>query len=89
MTETPTDFRDMTIKRFKISLPFLYHRRLMLWAWVKGTNRATLASNILQARIESNWEGVKEQLEDIAKLQGITREELEILILEKNQGEDD
>lgn len=80
---------DLSIERFKISLPFWYHRRLLLWAWVKGANRATLSSNVLKDRIDSNWESVKEQLDDIAKSQGITREDLEAMILKENQGEED
>ena len=83
MVLTKEDLED--IARFKISMPSWYHRRLKLWAFVKGTNRADLASKVLQARIESNWEGVKEQLEDIAKTKGVSREELEIVIL----GEDE
>ena len=89
MSKNPTNFSDLNIERFKISLPIWYHRRLLLWAWIKGTNRATLSSNVLQARIESNWEAVKEQLEDIAKEQGISREDLEAFILDENQGEED
>jgi hypothetical protein len=79
MTLTKEDLEDIT--RFKISLPGWYHRRLLLWAFIKGTNRADLASKVLQARIEANWDGVKEQLEDIAKEKGVTREEIENVIL--------
>ena len=63
--------------RFSISLPDWYHRKLKLWAALKGTNRATLAANIVQARIEANWETVEQEIEAIAKYRGITIEELE------------
>lgn len=69
--------------RFNVSLPPWYDIDLELWAWVKGTNRASLASNILQARIEANKLLVKEQLEEIARDNEITLEELRTLILEK------
>ena len=83
MSITKRDLLD-DVARFKISMPSWYHRRLLLWAFVKGTNRADLSSKVLQARIESNWNGVKEQLEDIAKEKGITRQELEAVILDEN-----
>jgi hypothetical protein len=71
--------------RFKITVPDWYYRRLLLWAFVKGTNRATLASNILQSRIEVNWDLVNDQLEDIAKTEGVSREELENNILDREE----
>lgn len=73
------------IERFRISLPGWYHRRLMLWSFVKGTNRADLASKILQARIEANWELVNQQLDDIASTQEISREELEKIIFKDEE----
>jgi len=63
--------------RFGISLPDWYHRKLLLWAKLKGSNRATLAANIIQARIESNWPDIEKELEAIARYSGKTREELE------------
>lgn len=62
--------------RYGVSLPDWYHRKLVLWAKVKGTNRATLTSNIVQARIETNWEQVELELRAIAEHQGKTYEQL-------------
>lgn len=63
--------------RFMISLPDWYHRKLELWAALKGSNRATLAANIIQARIEANWETVERDIRAIAEHNGVTIEELE------------
>ena len=62
--------------RFTISLPDWYYRKLLLWAKLKGTNRATLTANIVQSRIESNWAEIEKDLEAIAKYQKMTLEEL-------------
>lgn len=69
--------------RFSVGLPEWYERKLRLWAALKGTNRATLAANIVQARIEANWSDVERELDAIAKHLSITREELEDKWLEK------
>lgn len=69
--------------RFSIQLPAWYDRRLRLWAVVKGTNRATLASNILQARIEANWSEVEKQMEEIAAMQQMSVDELITLWLDE------
>lgn len=62
--------------RYGVSLPDWYHRKLVLWAKLKGTNRATLTSNIVQARIEANWDKIDEELREIAKRQGKPYEQL-------------
>lgn len=67
--------------RFQVTLPDWYHRKLRLWAKVKGTNRATLAANIVQARIEANWEELDKELNAIAAYEGISRDELESMWL--------
>lgn len=64
--------------KFVIQLPPWYDRKLRLWARVKGTQRATLAANIIQARIEANWPDVERELDRIAESLGVTREHLEI-----------
>lgn len=73
--------------RFGIQLPDWYERRLRLWAAVKGTTRATLGANILQARIEATRSEVDQAVREIAELRGITPEEAEKALL--NEGEDD
>lgn len=63
--------------RFSVSLPDWYERKLRLWAALKGTNRATLAGNILQARVEANWVDVDREIDAVAEHLGYSREELE------------
>jgi hypothetical protein len=65
------------MSRFQITVPELHHYRLCAWAYLKGTNRATLAGNIVQSRVEANWADVDQGLNDLAKLKGMTREELD------------
>ncbi len=64
------------MSRFKITVPELYPYRLRAWASLKGTNRGTLAGNLVQARVEANWPEVDKDLDELAKLRGLTREEL-------------
>lgn len=73
--------------RFSVSLPDWYERKLRLWAKLKGTNRATLMGNVVQARIEANWTDIEKELEAIAAYQGKTLEELETEWL--NGGDED
>jgi hypothetical protein len=62
--------------QFTIRLPLIYERRLRLWAMLKGTTRANLAANLIQARIEANLESINRDLEELAKIEGKTVEEL-------------
>jgi hypothetical protein len=64
------------MSRFQITVPELHHYRLRAWAYLKVTNRATLAVNIVQASIEANWTDVDQGLNDLAELKGMTRAEL-------------
>jgi hypothetical protein len=77
----------MTVK-FGIQLPDWYDRKLRLWAKLKGVPRATLAANVLQARIEANWNDVEKELEDIATREGTTRTQLEAEWLNGGEEED-
>ena len=61
--------------RFGVSLPEWYERKLKIWATLKGTNRATLAANIVQSRIEANWPDIEKEIEAIARHKGITLEQ--------------
>lgn len=63
--------------RFVVQLPPWFNRKLKLWAKVKGQPRATLAANILQARVEANWPEVDKELDAIAEEMGIDRKQLE------------
>ncbi|NDJ19466.1 hypothetical protein [Myxacorys almedinensis] len=73
--------------KFGIQLPPRYDRKLRLWAKLKGAARATLAANIIQARIEANWADIDQELNGIAAEQGISRQELEAQML--NGGDED
>lgn len=64
--------------RFQITVPELYHYRLCAWAYLKGTNRATLSSFLVQEEIEAGWETIDKNLDALAKLRGVTRDELNI-----------
>jgi hypothetical protein len=72
--------------RFTVQLPPWYDRKLRLWAKLKGTARATLMANVVQARIEANWADVERDIEAISTQRGITRQDLEAEWL--NGGED-
>jgi hypothetical protein len=72
--------------RFGISLPEWYHRKLLLGAKLKGTNRATLGANIVQNKIEADWPDIQKELEAIAKYRGISVEELESQWLNEDEG---
>lgn len=75
------------IIKFGIQLPEWYERDLRLWAKLKGTSRATLAANIVQARIEANRKEIEQQVAAIAQHRGISTEDLIKEWL--NGGEDD
>jgi hypothetical protein len=62
--------------QFTIRLPLVYERRLRLWAMIKGTTRANLATNLIQSRIEANLEAINRDLEEIARIEGKTVEDL-------------
>ena len=72
--------------RIGVSLPDWYERKLKLWAKLKGTNRANLSANLIQARIETNWEAIEKDLDEIAQRRGMSRAELEAEWL--NEGEE-
>ncbi len=71
--------------QFTIRLPLLYERRLRLWAMLKGTTRANLAANVIQARIESNLDSINRDLEELAKIEGKTVEELISEVLDSSE----
>ena len=73
---------SIVVVRYGVTLPEWYERKLRLWAALKGTNRATLTANIVQARIEANWPAIEKELDEIASYQGKTKAELEAEWLE-------
>lgn len=78
MTNKLSDIENV---RFKVSMPPWYDIDLELWAWIKGTDRAKLSSNVLQARVEANKDFIKNSLEEIARDQNVTVDELRKFIL--------
>jgi len=74
--------------RFSVSLPDWFERKLCLWASSKGTSRAALASNILQARIEANWDNIEKDMKSIANYHGMTVQELEAEWLDETNSSD-
>lgn len=74
--------------KFGIQLPEWFDRRLRLWAAWKGSARATLAANILQARIEANWPEVEKWIEEEADRRGLTREQFEAELLDSSDSEE-
>jgi len=49
---------------------------------LKGTTRANLSANLIQARIEANLESINRDLEELAKIEGKTVEELVTEVLD-------
>ena len=72
--------------RIPVRLPEWYSRRLRLWAFAKGTSKAALAQNILQARIECNEDEIDGLLKEIAEIKGM---EVDDLISEILASDDD
>jgi len=73
---------DKVARRFPIKLPPWHEKRLILWAWCKGTSKTGLAQNILQARVEANEDLIENMLKDTATDQGVNVEDLKRQILE-------
>ncbi len=62
--------------RVAITLSAYDYKRLKLWAMIHGRQAATYAAQIVSARIEANFDMINRQLEDYAKSQGKTLDEL-------------
>lgn len=63
--------------RITISLSAYEARKLIAWAKIHGRPKATYAAQIIGSRIEANIETIKAQMEDIARYEGVSVEELE------------
>ena len=70
-------------KRFPIKLPPWHEKRLIWWAFCKGTSKTGLAQNTLQARVEANAQQVEDMLKDISADRGIAVDDLKQQILEE------
>lgn len=62
--------------RITVSIPAYHYREMKRWAFVKGRGVATLASDILQARVEANLEQIDKMIAARANDLGLTPEEL-------------
>ncbi len=61
--------------KYSIQLPEWYDWKLKVWAKFKGTTRATLSANILQARIEANWNDLEKDIQDAANRLSVSKEQ--------------
>lgn len=61
--------------KFGIQLPPWYEEKLRIWAKWKGTTRANLAANIIQARIEANWPDIEAELSAAAVANDVSKED--------------
>jgi len=64
-------------------LPPWHEKRLIWWAFCKGTSKTGLAQNTLQARVEANDQQVEYMLKDISADRGIAVDDLKQQILEE------
>ncbi len=62
--------------RITISIPEYHYRELRKWAFVKGRGVATMASDILQARIEANLGDIEKMIKSRAKDMDLDPEDL-------------
>ena len=67
--------------RYRISMPRFYYRRVKLWAYLEGTDRAGLTTDVTKAAVNENWSTIDERLNQLAEAEGRTREELENQVL--------
>lgn len=72
----------MAKKRFPIGLPSWHEKRLIWWAYIKGTSKTSLAQNTLQARIEANDALIQAALQELAEDQGTTIDDLKKSVLQ-------
>lgn len=71
--------------RYRISMPRFYYRRVLLWAYLEGTDRAGLTTDAVKGAVNENWATINERLDQLAEAEGRTRKELENEVL----GEED
>lgn len=71
--------------RTTIKIPAYHYRLLKVWAYLKGRGVSTLATDIVQARIEANLDQINLMLESRAKDRGLSPEELMAKILSNEE----
>ena len=62
--------------RFMISLSEWNHDKLILWAKLRGVNRASMASTLIANILENEWKEIESDIAAIAEQQGKTLNEL-------------
>lgn len=75
----------MTRQRINIDISFSTLRKLILWAASRGEKRTSWAKTVLTLRCEENYPKVKTWLEEEARRLGMTADELERAILDKER----
>jgi len=75
--------------RFPIGLPSWHEKRLIWWAYIKGTSKTGLAQNILQARIEANDAEIASGLAELAEEEGMSVDQLKSRLLEGTSAENE
>lgn len=73
--------------RIAVNIPAWHKKRLNEWAALKGVTPTTLAGNILQARIEINYEQIMAMLKSRSEDEGLTIEEFIKKIVDTDTGE--
>lgn len=68
--------RSEEVIKITISLSGYEYRMLKYWAKIHGKPLATYSSQVLGARVESNYQSINEQMKLIAEQEEITPEEL-------------
>jgi hypothetical protein len=71
--------------RTSILVPKYHHDLLKLWAYFKCTGVSSLTQNIVQARVEANYEQIMLMLESRANDLGLTPEELKNKIINNEE----
>lgn len=68
---------DPNNTRLTITISKYNYRKLRDWAKIHGKQPTAFAGQIISSRLEANTAIIKEQIADMAKLEGISVEELE------------
>jgi len=71
--------------RTSVIIPRYHYDLLKLWAYFKCTGVSSLSQNVLQARIEANYDQIILMLESRAKDLGLTPEELKNKIINNEE----
>jgi hypothetical protein len=67
--------------RIAITLSPYETKMLKLWAAIHGRPPSTYAAQIIGARIESNAELIRREIGEMARMEGVSVEEIEVKIL--------